>query len=144
MNAVILDRLVRIGIADDNELVRGTLRMMLDCSPNLQVVGEAENGSEAIAMVELCQPDVVLMDISMPVFNGLQATRSITSNFPDTKVIVLGMHTDQTLFRQGTPSRCMPVSDQGLRQRETPQRNQRMLICTVEGCRASTALSLYP
>jgi DNA-binding NarL/FixJ family response regulator len=96
MNAVILDRLIRIGIADDNELVRETLRSMLDCSPNIQVVGEAENGSEAIAMVEAFQPDVVLMDISMPVVNGIQATRSITSNFPDTKVIVLGMHTDQT------------------------------------------------
>jgi len=96
MNAVILDRLIRIGIADDNKLVRETLRLMLDCSPNIQVVGEAENGSEAIAMVEAFQPDVVLMDISMPVVNGIQATRSITSNFPDTKVIVLGMHTDQT------------------------------------------------
>jgi two-component system, NarL family, response regulator DegU len=96
MNAVILDRLIRIGIADDNELVRDTLRLMLDCSPSIQVVGEAGNGSEAIAMVEAFQPDVVLMDISMPVVNGIQATRSITSNFPDTKVIVLGMHTDQT------------------------------------------------
>jgi DNA-binding NarL/FixJ family response regulator len=96
MNAVILDRLIRIGIADDNKLVRETLRFMLDCSPNIQVVGEAENGSEAIAMVEAFQPDVVLVDISMPVVNGIQATRSITSNFPDTKVIVLGMPTDQT------------------------------------------------
>ena len=96
MNAVILDRLIRIGIADDNKLVRETLRLMLDCSPNIQVVGEAENGSEAIAMVEAFQPDVVLMDISMPVVNGIQATRSITSNFPDTTVIVLGMPTDQT------------------------------------------------
>jgi len=96
MNAVILDSLIRIGIADDNKLVRETLRLMLDCSPHIQVVGEAENGSEAIAMVEAFQPDVVLMDISMPVVNGIQATRSITSNFPDTKVIVLGMPTDQT------------------------------------------------
>jgi DNA-binding NarL/FixJ family response regulator len=96
MNAVILDRLIRIGIVDDNELVRDTLRLMLDCSPNLQVVGEAENGSEAIAMVEVFHPDVVLMDVSMPVLDGIQATRSITSNFPDTKVIVLTMHTDQT------------------------------------------------
>jgi len=96
MNAVILNRLIRIDIADDNELVRDTLRLMLDCSPSIQVVGEAGNGSEAIAMVEAFQPDVVLMDISMPVVNGIQATRSITSNFPDTKVIVLGMHTDQT------------------------------------------------
>jgi DNA-binding NarL/FixJ family response regulator len=97
MNTVILDRLIRVGIADDNELVRDTLRLMLDCSPSIQVVGEAGNGSEAIAMVEAFQPDVVLMDISMPVFNGIQATRSITSNFPDTKVIVLGMPADQTL-----------------------------------------------
>jgi DNA-binding NarL/FixJ family response regulator len=97
MNSVILDRLIRVGIADDNELVRDTLRLMLDCSPSIQVVGEAGNGSEAIAMVEAFQPDVVLMDISMPVFNGIQATRSITSNFPDTKVIVLGMPADQTL-----------------------------------------------
>jgi chemotaxis response regulator CheB len=62
MNAVILDRIIRIGIADDNELVRDTLRLMLDCSPNLKVVGEAENGSEAIAMVEVFQPDVVLIN----------------------------------------------------------------------------------
>jgi DNA-binding NarL/FixJ family response regulator len=97
MNAVILDRLISVGIVDDNELVRDTLRFILGCSSNIKVVAEAENGSEAIAMVEAFQPDVVLMDISMPVFNGLQATRSITSNFPDTKVIVLGMPTDQTL-----------------------------------------------
>ena len=82
MNAVILDRRIRIGIADDNELVRSTLRFMIGCSPNIKVVGEAENGSEAIAMVEVFQPDVVLMDISMPVVNGIEATRSIMSNFP--------------------------------------------------------------
>jgi DNA-binding NarL/FixJ family response regulator len=96
MTAVLLDRLIRIGIVDDNKLVRETLRYILGCSPNLKVVGEAENGSEAIAMVEAFQPDVVLMDISMPVVNGIEATRSITSNFTDTKVIVLTMHTDQT------------------------------------------------
>jgi DNA-binding NarL/FixJ family response regulator len=96
MNAVILDRIIRVGIVDDSELVRDTLRFILGCSPNLKVVAEAENGSEAIAMVEVFKPDVVLMDVSMPVLNGIEATRSITSNFPDTKVIVLTMHTDQT------------------------------------------------
>lgn len=96
MTAVILDRFIRIGIVDDNELVRGTLRFLLDCSPNLKVVGEAENGSEAIAMVEVFQPDVVLMDVSMPVLDGIKATRIIRSKFPDTQVIVLTMHTDQT------------------------------------------------
>jgi DNA-binding NarL/FixJ family response regulator len=96
MAAVILDRFIRIGIVDDNELVRGTLRFLLDCSPNFKVVGEAENGSEAIAMVEVFQPDVVLMDVSMPVLDGIKATRIIRSKFPDTQVIVLTMLTDQT------------------------------------------------
>lgn len=95
MTAVILDRLIRIGIADDNELVRGTLRFILGCSPNLRVVAEAETGSAAIALVEVLRPDVVLMDISMPDMNGIDATRIITSKFPETKIIVLTMHTDK-------------------------------------------------
>ena len=95
MAAVILDRLIRIGIVDDNELVRRTLHSILDCSPNLKVVAEAENGSAAISLVELMRPDVVLMDISMPVLDGIEATRTITAKFPDTKVVVLSIHTDQ-------------------------------------------------
>jgi len=62
MKTAILGRLVRVGIVDDNELVRDTLRLILGCSPNIKVVAEAENGYEAIAMVEAFQPDVVLMD----------------------------------------------------------------------------------
>lgn len=94
MAAVILDRLIRVGIVDDNELVRRTLHSILDCSPNLKVIAEAENGSTAISLVELMRPDVVLMDISMPVLDGIEATRIISANFPDTKVVVLTMHTD--------------------------------------------------
>jgi len=96
MAAVIIDRLIRVGIVDDNELVRRTLHSILDCSPNLRVVAEAENGSAGISLVELLQPDVVLMDISMPVVDGIEATRTISSRFPDTKVIILTMHSDQT------------------------------------------------
>ena len=96
MAAVIIDRLIRVGIVDDNELVRRTLHSILDCSPNLRVVAEAENGSAGISLVELLQPDVVLMDISMPVLDGIEATRTISSRFPDTKVIILTMHSDQT------------------------------------------------
>jgi len=95
MTAIISDRLIRIGIVDDNELVRGTLHSILNCSPNLQVVAEAENGSAGISLVEIMRPDVVLMDISMPFVNGIEATRIISSRFPETKVIVLTLHSDQ-------------------------------------------------
>ena len=96
MAAVILDRLIRIGIVGDNELFRSLLHSSLDRLPNLKVVAEAENGAEAIAMVEYLHPDVILMDISMPVLGGIEATRTISSRFPDTKVIILTMHSDQT------------------------------------------------
>ena len=65
---------------------------MLKLDPRLTVVAEAENGSEAIAMVEEHRPDVVLMDISMPVMNGIEATRIITSKFPSIRVIVYTIH----------------------------------------------------
>ena len=96
MAALFLDRPIRVGIVDDNELVRRTLHSILGCSPNLKVIAEAENGSTAISLVELMRPDVVLMDISMPVLDGIEATRIISANFPDTKVVVLTMHTDPT------------------------------------------------
>jgi DNA-binding NarL/FixJ family response regulator len=94
MAAVICDRFIRVGIVDDNELVRRTLHTMLSCSPNLQVVAEAANGSEGLSLVELMKPDVVVMDISMPEMDGIEATRIITSRFTETKVVVLSMHND--------------------------------------------------
>ncbi len=94
MSAVLFDRPTRIGIVDDNESFRRALHSSLDRFPYLKVVAEAENGDEAIAMVKYLQPDVVLMDISMPVRDGIEATRIIKSEFPETKVIVLTMHTD--------------------------------------------------
>jgi two-component system response regulator DegU len=96
MAAVILDRRIRVGIVDDNELVRRTLHTMLSCSPNLQVVAESANGSDGLSLVELMKPDVVVMDVSMPEMDGIEATRVISSRFPDTKVVVLTMHTDPT------------------------------------------------
>ena len=95
MAAVILDRLIRVGIVDDNELVRTTLHTMLGCSPKLQVVAEASTGSEGLSLIELMQPDVVVMDISIPDMDGIEATRIISSRFPDTKVVVLSAHNDQ-------------------------------------------------
>ena len=90
-----MDHTIRIVIADDHAFVRTSLHSMLKLEQRLTVVAEAKNGSEAIAMVEKHRPDVVLMDISMSVLNGIDATRIINSKFPNTKVIVLNMHTDQ-------------------------------------------------
>ena len=83
---------IRIGIADDNAMFRKILRSTIVMQPGMNVVGEAEDGSSAIEMVEKHRPEIVLMDISMPVLDGIEATRIIRSEFPGTKVLVLTMH----------------------------------------------------
>jgi DNA-binding NarL/FixJ family response regulator len=85
---------IRIVLADDHQIVRLGVRSLLEVEPDLKVVGEAENGEDALGLVtELC-PDVVIMDISMPDVNGIEATRRILAQFPQTKVIALSMHSD--------------------------------------------------
>jgi len=96
MAAVIYNRPIRIGIVDDSELFRRVLHSSLDHLPNLQVVAEAENGATAIEMVEVFRPDVVLMDIAMPILDGIEATEILSSIFPETKIIVLTIYGDQT------------------------------------------------
>ena len=83
---------IRIVVVDDSPLYRGVVCNMLEKQPNLQVVAEAEDGLEAIQAVEKHRPDVVLMDVSMPVLNGIDATWIIKSKFPNVRVIVLSMH----------------------------------------------------
>ena len=96
MTAVLLDRVIRVLIADDNVLERGALRLVLERFPNIMVLGEAGDGYSAIDMVVDLQPDIVLMDVSMPVLDGIEATRIISSQFPETKVVVITMRNDQT------------------------------------------------
>ena len=95
-----MERIVRVAIADDQPRFRQSLRLILGRQPDLKVVAEADNGQSAIEMVELHKPDVVLMDISMPVLNGIEATRIIMSRFPETRVIILSMHQDQSFSAQ--------------------------------------------
>ena len=83
---------LRIIVVDDSPLYRGTICNMLAKEPNLQVIAEAEDGLFAVQAVEKHKPDVVLMDVSMPVLNGIDATWIIKSKFPDVRVIVLSMH----------------------------------------------------
>jgi two-component system, NarL family, nitrate/nitrite response regulator NarL len=83
---------IRIVIVDDSPVYRGTICDMLGKEPNLQVVAEAEDGHAAIQAVVKHRPDVVLMDVTMPVLNGIDATYIIKSRYPDVRVIVLSMH----------------------------------------------------
>jgi CheY-like chemotaxis protein len=85
-------RNLRIVLADDHRIMRQGLIMLLEEEPDLEVVGEAANGREAIELTRRHHPDVVVMDISMPVLNGIEATRQITAEMPGVRVIGLSMH----------------------------------------------------
>jgi two-component system response regulator NreC len=83
---------ITVFLADDHTIVRQGLAKLLEAEPDLRVVGEAENGREAVVKVEKLRPDVVLMDIAMPMLNGIEATRQIKRVCPQTKVLILSMH----------------------------------------------------
>jgi two-component system response regulator NreC len=87
-------------LAEDHTIVRKGLRSLLEGQPDIIVVGEAQDGREALEKTEQLSPDVVLIDIAMPLLNGIEATRRITQRFSDIKVLVLTMHDDQEYIRQ--------------------------------------------
>jgi DNA-binding NarL/FixJ family response regulator len=80
---------VRVLIADDQALVRGGFRMILEAKEDMEVVGEAGDGDEAVALVERMQPDVVLMDVRMPGVDGIEATRSIAASGSSARIVIL-------------------------------------------------------
>jgi len=86
--------LIRILVVDDHSILREGLRLLLESQPDFQVVAEAESGREGVEAAKKLLPDVVIMDVSMPVLNGVEATKSICSENPSVKVIGLSMHTD--------------------------------------------------
>jgi DNA-binding NarL/FixJ family response regulator len=91
---------IRVFIADDHAVVRDGLISLLKMQPNIEVIGSASNGREAVQEVERLKPDVVVMDISMPELNGIEATLQIRDACPGTQVIVLSMHsTAEHVFR---------------------------------------------
>ncbi len=91
--------MITIVLADDHQILRESVRKSFE-SAGESVVGEASNGEDAIRLADQLRPDVVLMDISMPVLDGVTATRRITETVPDTKVVVLTMHDDIDRTRQ--------------------------------------------
>ncbi|MEI1373526.1 response regulator transcription factor [Nostoc sp. UHCC 0926] len=81
--------MIKVLLVDDQSLIRQGLRVLLELEPDLEIVGEAENGEQAINLVAKFQPDVVLLDIRMPIMDGVAATREIQKRFAKTKILVL-------------------------------------------------------
>src|SRR5882724_11085929 len=101
---------LRVLLADDHILVRAGIHSLLNQLEGIDVVGEASNGREALELVEMHRPGIVLMDIDMPELNGLEATARIVSRFPSVRVIILSVHgTEEHVLqalRAGLPGIC--------------------------------------
>lgn len=91
---------IKVLLAEDHTIVRKGIRALLDAVTDIEVVGEAEDGREAVEKVGQLLPDVVLMDNTMPTLNGLEATRQIKKQFPEIMVLILTMHTDEEYIFQ--------------------------------------------
>lgn len=92
--------MIRVAIADDHRLVRDGIRALLERDADIEVVGEADDGAEAVALVREVTPDVLVMDITMPGMTGLEATGQIKELDNSTAVVILSMHTDGPLIRR--------------------------------------------
>jgi len=86
---------ITVLLADDHKIMRAGLRSLLEKTANVSVVAEAEDGAQAVKLAVELKPDLVIMDISMPKLNGIEATRQILSELPETKIIALSMHSDK-------------------------------------------------
>lgn len=90
--------MIRILLVDDHVVLRAGLRMLLSADAEITIVGEAETGREGVRLAQELRPDVVLMDISMPDMNGIEATRRIKERLPDIAILALTMHEDDQYF----------------------------------------------
>jgi DNA-binding NarL/FixJ family response regulator len=95
---------ITVLLAEDHMIVREGFRKMLDLETDLEVVGEAQDGRQAVALAKKLQPEVVLMDIAMPLLNGLEATRQVLKVCPGAKVLILSAHSDDAYVKNATDS----------------------------------------
>jgi DNA-binding NarL/FixJ family response regulator len=96
-----MNEIIRLVIADDQQLFREAIKTLLSVQTEFEVVGEAGNGKEAVELVELLKPEIILMDLRMPLMDGVQATRIITSTFPYTHVLILTTFDDDNDLFEG-------------------------------------------
>ena len=90
---------VRILVADDHEVMRLGIRNLLEAVPNWTICGEAINGQEAVQKALECEPDIVIMDITMPVMNGLEASKTLSRSRPDIPVILFSLHLSDEMIK---------------------------------------------
>ena len=91
---------IQVLLADDHAILRKGIRMLIDSQADMEVVGEAKTGREAIEEAQRLKPDIVIMDISMPELNGIEGTRQICDSLPHTRVVALSMHKDSAYVRE--------------------------------------------
>jgi two-component system response regulator NreC len=87
---------IRILLADDHTVVRKGLRLLLESQDGFEVIADACDGRETVAFAEQHQPDVVVLDVAMPILNGIEAARQISAKFPNTAIVFLSMHSDES------------------------------------------------
>lgn len=92
-----MDR-IRVLIADDHTIVREGVRLLLDAQPDITVVGEAADGNQVLSLARSLTPDIVLLDIGMPLMNGLEATRALKAELPKINILILTMHEGEDYF----------------------------------------------
>ena len=117
--------MIRVLLVDDHKIIRDGLRSMLAKVPDIEVVGEAEDGRSAVAMCRTLSPDVVVMDIGMKDLNGIDATRQIVAECPGVRVIALSMHSDRQYVSEMLRAGRVRLPGQGQRLRGARHRDPR-------------------
>jgi DNA-binding NarL/FixJ family response regulator len=122
-----MEQTVRVLIADDRQATRNGLRALLSLYPQVEVVGTARNGREVLRSVAECQPHLVLMDMQMPVMDGVEATRRIKDQWPEVKVVALSIHPK---YRSEV---LAAGADAFLYKGDSPQALQKAIMIQVQG-----------
>jgi len=123
--------MIRIILADDHAVMRRGLRLVLEAQGDFQVIGEASDGREAVVQAETLDPDIAVLDITMPNMNGIEAARQISSKLPRVSIVVLSMHADE-----GYVLRALKAGARGYLLKESPEADFIQAIRTVSAGKA--------